>query len=264
MNRQSRIGSYEWCKHRNGQMDRGEKFELVRMLIRAQLGNLLEKLAYNSGILRDRLTRLDIDAITLPDSRMSIEAESFAKTSYSVPVLNHCYRTYFWGSLLGQSELLKPDAELLFVSSILHDLGFSKPYVAQACTCCFTIVGARLAHHLVSLNGWGEERAKAVYEAISFHLNPIVDAKLDGVEAKLLKDGATMDVIGMRSHCLPIKVIQAIHTQFPRAGFKEEILASTNISHPRNSRPHFLGGGFGFLAARNPLDDKIFNSTNDE
>ncbi|MGL5939068.1 MAG: hypothetical protein ACRC2S_01570 [Waterburya sp.] len=79
----------------------------------------------------------------------------------------------------------------------------------------------------------------------------------DGVEAKLLKDGATMDVIGLRAHCLPSSAIQAVHNQFPRAGFREEILASiNNVPHAPDSRPQFLSRGFGILAAKNPLDGK--------
>ncbi|MBW4617841.1 MAG: hypothetical protein KME17_00455 [Cyanosarcina radialis HA8281-LM2] len=87
------------------------------MLIRSQLGNLLEKLAYNSGILRDRLSRIDINTIQVPDSEIALEAELLAKNSCTAALLNHSYRTYFWGSLLGQAGLLQPDAELLFMES---------------------------------------------------------------------------------------------------------------------------------------------------
>jgi hypothetical protein len=100
-----------------------------------------------------------------------------------------------------------------------------------------------------------------LYEAISLHLNPVVDPIVDGVEAKLLKDGATMDVIGVRSHCLPSSAIQKIQAHFPRSGFREEILMTINdVPHVRDSRPHFLGRGFGIFAARNPLDGETFNS----
>lgn len=159
--------------------------------------------------------------------------------------------------------MLQPDAELLFVGSVLHDLGLSKLHIKQACTCCFSINGARLAHQFAISQGWDAHRAEKLYEMISLHLSPIVDATVDGVEAKLLKDGATMDVIGVRSHCLPNAVIQSVHDQFPRAKLREEILASiNNVPHAPDSRPQFLSRGFGILAARNPLDRKTFNPTN--
>jgi hypothetical protein len=259
MNQRSRIGTYEWCEQTNGQLNRSEKFELVRMLIRSQVGDLLEKLSYNSGLLRERLARIDVDAILLPDSKIALEAELVAKNSFTTALLNHSYRTYFWGSLLGQAGLLKPDIELLFVGSILHDLGLSQLNIGQACKCCFSINGARLAHHFAISQDWDRDRAKTLYEMISLHLNPVVNVPLDGVEAKLLKDGATMDVIGVRSHCLPITAIQAVHDRFPRAEFREEILASINdVPHAPDSRPQFLSRGFGILAARNPLDSEPF------
>ncbi|BDA70525.1 phosphohydrolase [Calothrix sp. PCC 7716] len=261
MSRQSRIGTYEWCEQNNGQLNRSEKFELVRMLIRSQLENLLEKLAYNSGMKSERFLRIDANAITLPDSKIALEAELLAKNSFTDAQLNHGYRTYFWGSLLGQAGLLQPDSELLFVGSILHDLGLSQLHIKQACTCCFSINGARLAHQFAILQGWDAHRAKTLYETISLHLNPIVDVAIDGVEAKLLKDGATMDVIGVRFHCLPSGAIQTVHAQFPRIGFREEILASiNNVPHAQDSRPQFLSRGFSILAARNPLDRRKFNS----
>lgn len=261
MTRQSRIGSYKWCEQTNGRLSRSEKFELIRMLIRSQIENSLEKLAYSSGMLRDRLSRIDINAIQVPDSKIALEAELLAKNSCTAPLLNHCYRTYFWGSLLGQAGLLKPDAELLFVGSVLHDLGLSKQHINQACTCCFAINGARLAHQFVLSQGWDAHRAEKLYEIISLHLNPLVDMTVDGVEAKLLMDGTVMDVIGARSHCLPSAAIQAVHDRFPRAEFQEEILTSINdVPHAPDSRPQFLGRGFGILAAKNPLDEKTLNS----
>jgi hypothetical protein len=116
-----------------------------------------------------------------------------------------------------------------------------------------------LAHQFVTEQGWDADRAKTLYETLSLHLNPVVDANVDGVEAKLLKDGATMDVIGARAHCLPTTAIQMVHDRFPRAGFREEILASINdVPHAPDSRPQFLSRGFGILAARNPLDSEPF------
>jgi hypothetical protein len=263
MTRQSRIGAYEWCEQTNGRLSRSEKFELVRMLIRSQLGNLLEKLAYDSGTLRDRLSRIDVNTIQMPDSKIALEAELLAKNSFTAALLNHGYRTYCWGSLLGQAGLLQPDAELLFVGSVLHDLGLSQQHIQQACTCCFSINGARLAQQFALSQGWNAHRAEKLYEIISLHLNPSVDTTVDGVEAKLLNDGATMDVIGVRSHCLPSAAIQAVHERFPRAEFREEILASINdVPHAPDSRPQFLSRGFGILAARNPLDRNTFNPAN--
>ena len=51
--------------------------------------------SYNLGILHNRLTRIHVDAIALLKSKIALEAESLAKDSYSVALLNHHYRNYF-------------------------------------------------------------------------------------------------------------------------------------------------------------------------
>lgn len=39
--------------------------------------------------------------------------------------VNHCLRTYAWGMILGAHDGLRPDAELLFVAALLHDLALT-------------------------------------------------------------------------------------------------------------------------------------------
>jgi hypothetical protein len=80
-----------------------------------------------------------------------------------------------------------------------------------------------------------------------------------GAEAKLVGDGATMDVLGSRYHRVPTGIVRSVHARYPRTSFRGEILVSVGAPHAPSSRPHFLSRlGFGFFANRNPLDRSVF------
>jgi len=230
------------------------------MLFQAQLRDLLERSLPRLTRVERVLGRVDLEEVTIPDSNVVRDAERHAAESYSPPLLLHCYRTYFWGALLGQGDgLLSFDPELLFVASILHDLGISEHNLPRTHVYCFATTGAREAAELVRAGGWDEERATRTYEAISLHLNPLIDASVQGAEARLVGDGATMDVLGSRHHRVPVEAIRRVHARHPRNGFREDILRSVDAPHATDSRPDFLSKlGFGFFADRNPLDCPVF------
>lgn len=255
------IGTYAWCMRSNGQLNRREKLQVVGMLVQAQFRNLIEAGMTRLPGFHNFYARINLDRVVFPDSQIARAAEDYAEQQYLNPLRLHCYRTYMWAALLGQIDGRVYDAELLFVASLLHDLGLTAAHLRHAQTCCFAMNGARYAYDFVMTQGWPHERAVRTYEAISLHLNPIVDARVHGAETQLVGDGATMDVIGSRRHCLPEAIIQAVQARFPRHGFREEILHTIRVPHATNSRPAFLAKGFEFFAARNMLDTPRYAGT---
>ena len=185
MQRGPGIGTYEWCEHFGARLNRREKAEVLAMLARAQLRNFSEQVLFLMGSYGSVLDRVDLAKIAVPDSAVARNAERYAEESYSSPLLLHVYRTFFWGSLLGQGDGLRFDPELLFVASLLHDLGISERNAARTDEFCFAATGAREACEFVLAEGWDRERAIRAYEAVSLHLNPFVDASQHGAEAKL-------------------------------------------------------------------------------
>ncbi len=61
-------------------------------------------------------------------------------------MLNHSLRTYWFSRLLGETNAMSYDDEVLYVASLLHDIGF---YGAHATATqeaeCFAIRGANAA-----------------------------------------------------------------------------------------------------------------------
>jgi hypothetical protein len=106
-------------------------------------------------------------------------------------VLAHSMRTYLWGWLLGVRDGLRPDAELLLVASLLHDLGL----IHRDGAACFALRGAELARAIVVAAGADASVAERVADAIARHLNV---APGGDVEARLVGAGAALDVVGAR------------------------------------------------------------------
>ena len=252
----SEIGTYQWSKESQGNLSRKEKFGIVGMLIKSQMVNLVQSLRYKLGLSKDSLKNIDFEAIVRPDSKIAREAEEMCRELYTPVFANHCWRTYYWGVLLGQADGLRIDAELLFVGSLLHDLGLSDKYSPQADHSCFALNGANIAYKLALEQGWDDGRAQILYNSIGLHINPLIEVAEHGPEAKLIGNGAYLDIIGIRHYCLTPEVIKQVHQLFPRGNFVADILrVMKSIDHPRDTRSGFMSKiGIDFLANRNPLD----------
>lgn len=250
------IGTMRWCEDHGARLTGRERLRMVRMLVRAQVRDAAERVLWRLLGTPAAVSGLDLDAVTIPDSAVARRAEEYAREEFTAPLLMHGYRTYFWGSLLGQFAGLQPDRELFFVSSLLHDAGLSARHLPAARHTCFTVAGAREVHRLAVDAGWEADRAVRAYEAVSLHLNMVIDPDTWGAEAHLVGAGATMDVAGAMRHRVRDELIARVHERYPREGFRAEILEIIgNVPHAPGTRPHlFPRLGFGAVAARNPLD----------
>ncbi|WP_189465901.1 HD domain-containing protein [Litchfieldella qijiaojingensis] len=241
-----------------------DKMRLVAGLVWGQTVTALSLAAKRLGVDRRRMSQLNLDAVIAPDSAATRMADELAGRYYSQPLRLHCLRTYYFGSLWSQYYGLRVDAEVLYVASLLHDLGLSPDFSEQSSCCGFGIVGARKAKQAVAALQWPDERQRAVYEAISYHLNPYLSLAKHEPEAVCLQRAAHLDVVGAGRHLLQTDIIASVHQRYPRDDFREEILATmTGMSHAPSSRATVLGKlGFSKLAASNPLDDPAYSKVN--
>lgn len=253
MSSRHRVGTWEWGEpERSPVLSGAEIGRTIAQLARSQTGRAFERVLHACGVGRHRLERIDLDLVVIPDSALTRQATAHANDSYVTPLLHHCYRTFYWAMLLGQYEDARPDPELMFTASILHDIGLSEPHQDESSRTDFAVVGARAAHRFALAQDVDESRARHIYEAISLHLNPVVDARRHGTEAHLLASGAQLDFLGLGRHRIPRDAVQAVHERHPRAGNIGGLL--TDIAHPARSRPAVLRPFAAWLSARNPLD----------
>lgn len=249
------IGTREWGLRTQGRLRPREKLLMVSMVMRAMQRDMAERFQKNSRMHREKLNTVNFDAVPLPDSLLVQQTIEKAQDAYGGKLRLHCYRTYWWGALLAQFDAVKFDPELLMVASLLHDLGIAPDGAPVSKTCCFSVMGGQLAESFLIEKGYDARKAVIVNDAINTHLNPVVQIENRSVEAKLLSQGATLDVTGARSCCVPDRLLHMVDQRYPREGFIAEF-ANTGLKaeHPAHTRPEFLKWGFRKMALRNRLD----------
>ncbi len=157
-----------------------------------------------------------------PQTRAARAALTVANRFYSPALLHHCLRSYLWAAKYGVAHGITFDAELLYVSAMLHDLGLTDPFDTHRMA--FEESGANLGWVFGVAAGWSGERAARVEEIIVLHMRPDVSPDADP-ESHLLQVATSWDVAGRRPEEFPQELRKAILTRHPRQGFGEEFVA---------------------------------------
>lgn len=225
------FGTLSWARANDGRMTRGEQLrELARatgVLLRTAPAQVLMRLGYDSP----RAFAFDPERIPIPDSAIACDAEEECRTTSDTWLLNHCRRTYLWGMLLAERDGLRPDPELLYVAALLHDLALTDTHRHAHPMPCFAARGGLLAVDWAGARGWQADRCATLGDAISLHLNAVVDPA-HGPEAQLLQAGAGIDVIGLRAWELGPSTVAAVLTRHPRLDQAERLAVFEREAHP--------------------------------
>src|SRR5216683_2051631 len=104
--------------------------------------------------------------LKLPDSRTVQDAYAEAETESQPWLFNHVVRSWLYGAKLTQHRGLAPDAELVAVSVLLHDLGLARGGAPDR---RFEVLGADLGRAFALSHDMGERRAEAVWDSIALH-----------------------------------------------------------------------------------------------
>jgi hypothetical protein len=116
---------------------------------------------------------------------------------------------------------LKYDAELLYVSSVFHDLGLTPHYSSPDKR--FEVDGANAAREFLKSHGLPGESLQLVWDTIALHTT-IGIAEHKEAEVALMYSGVGLDVMGEGYEHLSPENREAIIAAFPRSGFKQSII----------------------------------------
>lgn len=211
------VGSWTWARSGGGRLTRSDRRALLVQAMRVRLARLPRRLAHTLG-LAAAVERIDLERVPIPDTRAARSAEAHCGACSGSALFHHCGRTYLWAALLGERDRIRVDHELLYVASMLHDLGLAETHRhAPGRAPCFAVHGARSAYDFLESAGWSAARAQAAAEAISLHLDIRVPLS-QGAEAHLLHAGASLDVIGARSRELPESTLRKVIARHPGDG----------------------------------------------
>jgi HD domain-containing protein len=193
------VGTLDWTQRTGGRLSRRDSAAMAAQLVREGIA-LLPRVARR---------RIDTDPrdVPIPDTAGARDAE---RQCDALPggLAGHSYRTYLYGMLFAQADGLRPDAEVAYVASLLHDAGVPDAHDDR----CFTVLSAERAL------AWDDPRAERAAEAITLHLNPHVPPA-QSVEGHLVRTGAGLDTIGMRAWELSRSTRRTVRELHPREGF---------------------------------------------
>jgi hypothetical protein len=166
-----------------------------------------------------RLGELPEDALRAPDSPLAKAALELAAGLCSPMLLNHAVRTYHFGSILAARDRLRLDRELLYVASVLHDLGLTPEHEAEPGS--FEWIGAKHARAFAIERGMDPQRADLLHDAIALH-SSVGIASAREPEIAMVHYGAGVDLFGVRLDEIPPLDLQRLLEEWPRCGFKTD------------------------------------------
>lgn len=162
-----------------------------------------------------------VAGINIPDSAIATQATELLLEHGTEFIYNHSLRVFLFSSLNGERKQLKYDPELLYVSSIFHDLGLTKQY--RSADLRFEVDGANAARDFLKSHGLPKESLQLVWDTIALHTT-IGIAEHKEPEVALMYSGVGLDVMGEGYEHLSDENRNEIVNAFPRNDFKKNII----------------------------------------
>jgi hypothetical protein len=177
--------------------------------------------------------------LNLPDSRAVGDAYEQAQAESQPWLFNHVARSWLYGAKLAQHRALEPDAEVVAVSVLLHDLGLARGGAPDR---RFEIVGAELGRAFALEHDMGERRAEAIWDSIALHTTASI-AQHKGTDVACCQNGITCDFGGVGYQHLSDDDKKAILSAYPRLNMKKMLttcLYDIVKNHPNPTRDNFI------------------------
>lgn len=186
-----------------------------------------------------------VGGITAPDSELAREAAALVERIHTKPLLNHVHRTWWFAEFIGKKRQMKYDRELVFLASLLHDLGLSEQYAADK---RFEVDGADAASRFLHAHDYPTTKVDVVWDAIALHAcADIADQKEP--EVALVHFGAHVDVLGLRKDEISPQLIDDTLALYPRVGFKNAFTQA--LAEVARRKPHTaIGTGLADIGRR--------------
>jgi hypothetical protein len=155
-----------------------------------------------------------------PDTRLCAEATELVREASPELLFNHCLRSWHFAALLAERNAVAHDAEVLYLGTIMHDIGLVHGLREPV---RFEVTGAKHAHAHLSERGLEPERAAIVHDLIALHTSVGI-AEHMGPEVALAHMGISVDVVGRWVDEIAPEELDAVLEIAPRAGFDQGFL----------------------------------------
>lgn len=218
---------------------------LILRFAKFGLSQQLRRVQNRLGLLR--LQDLTPDAYCVPDSPLAKSAFELAAGLSRPVLLNHAVRTYHFAAILAARDGLRLDRELVYVASVLHDLGLTPTYEAEPGS--FEWVGARQARAFGIEQGMEPQRADLLHDAVALHSSVGIASSREP-EIAMVHYGAGADLFGIRLDEIPKIELDRMLVEWPRCGFKTDFPACLERQVELKPDSHIAGAMALGLAGR--------------
>jgi hypothetical protein len=183
-----------------------------------------------SGTIQGGKTRV-LAGITVTDAPVITRAMELAR-NHSAPFLfHHAVRSWLFAVRLGQLRAIPHDAEVVAVSTLLHDLGLTDRFTGPK---RFEIEGADAARAFAIDAGMDDHRAQLIWDTVALNSTPSI-AFYKETEVALSTSGIALDFGGLEYARIPTDEMKAILSAFPRLDLKRGFTDS--VCHLVKTRP---------------------------
>ena len=189
-----------------------------------------------------------------PSTSAARAALAVATRYHSPALLHHSARSYLWGAAMAAAEGIDHDAELLYVSALMHDLGLVPAFDSH--TLPFEDAGGQVAWVLGAGAGWTPARCDRAAQVIVAPMRDAVAAEVDP-ESSLLHRSTGLDISGRGVEAVPADLRAEVLRRWPRLDLAAEFgacFADQAARKPTSAAASAVRSGMADRMASNPLE----------
>jgi len=161
-------------------------------------------------------TRL-LAGVSVPDTPLITKAIAYAREHSEPYLFNHVMRSWLFAVCLAQLNQTAHDAEVLAVTTILHDLGLAEAFSGPL---RFEVEGANAARAFARNEGVDDQRSQLIWDGVALNSTPSIALHKE-VEVALATAGIGLDWGGWGYETLTGAQVAAIVDAFPRLEMKQ-------------------------------------------
>jgi len=161
-------------------------------------------------------TRL-VAGVSVPDTPLISRAIEYAREHSEPYLFNHVMRSWLFAVILAQLSESAHDAEVLAVTTILHDLGLARAFDGPL---RFEVEGANAARAFARNEGIDDRRSQLIWDGVALNSTPSISLYKE-TEVALCTAGIGLDWGGWGYDKLTEAQVAAIVDVFPRLEMKQ-------------------------------------------
>src|SRR4051794_15442537 len=177
--------------------------------------------------------------VEAPDTDVARRARQLLHDCCTPAVIGHSERSFQFAALLARAESADVDLEVLYVGTVLHDIGLSPRFDGSA---RFEMRGANAVRTMLFDAGMERARAENVWDVIALHASSAIAAH-KSPETRLANAGISIDVRGAGAEQLAPDDVRKVLDQWPRHEFPaafSETLIDEVCGHPASVRSSWM------------------------